>query len=230
MSFKQKPYPELNKAITIQLSDLREAGVAVNLLSATAIIRTNVREMAPKLFTENNLVLSSSFVHRYLQTEMNWSFRAATKAAKKLPDEWRTLCKEAILRISTTMRTFRVPPALVINGDQTGVNLFPCDNKTYEIKGSKQVAVLGQDDKRHITLMVTSAMDGTLLPFQAVMKGKTKDSLPSVQARQSAEGMGMRFVTGGDKHWATLDTTKDVSTVYQCIRRLDTKRARVAHH
>ncbi|KAJ9099726.1 hypothetical protein QFC20_005604 [Naganishia adeliensis] len=75
-------------------------------------------------------------------------------------------------------------------------------------KGSKQVAVLGQDDKRHLTLMVTSAMDGTLLPFQAVIKGKTSQSLPKPANRKVAEEWGM-FPKCGDKHWGTFQTTKD---------------------
>ncbi|KAJ9112071.1 hypothetical protein QFC22_006370 [Naganishia vaughanmartiniae] len=69
--------------------------------------------------------------------------------------------------------------------------------------------VLGQEDKRQITLMVTSAMDGSLLPFQAVFKGKTSVSLPSQAASNVAEVMGMPFKCGGDRHWATLETTKD---------------------
>ncbi|KAJ9091565.1 hypothetical protein QFC20_007608 [Naganishia adeliensis] len=107
------------------------------------------------------------------------------------------------------MRTYDVPPALIINGDQTGVNLFPSDNRTCALKGSKQVAVLGQDDKRHMTLMVTSAMDGTLLLFQAVIKGKTSQSLPKPANRKVAEEWGMFFKCGQNKYWATLQTTKD---------------------
>ncbi|KAJ9095164.1 hypothetical protein QFC20_006733 [Naganishia adeliensis] len=198
-----KPYPELNKAIVLQLSDLREAGLGVNVCSATAIIRSNIDRLVPNLFEEKNFVLSHSFVTRYLKTELDWSYRVATNAAKKVPDDWERLCTDAILRISRVMKNFRVPPALVINGDQTGVNLFPSENKTYAKKGSK-----------HITLMVTSSMDGKLLPFQAIFKGKTDGSLPGKNERKPAETMGMKFEPGGDKHWTNLDTTKKIVIPY----------------
>lgn len=203
----------MNKAIVLQLSDLREAGLGVNVCSATAIIRSNIDRLVPNLFEEKNFVLSQSFVTRYLKTELDWSYRVATNAAKKVPDDWERLCTDAILRISRVMKDFRVPPALVINGDQTGVNLFPSENKTYAKKGAKQVPILGKDDKRHITLMVTSSMYGKLLPFQAIFKGKTDGSLPGKRERKPAETMGMKFEPGGDNHWANLDTTKKVSFV-----------------
>lgn len=210
----QKPYPELNKAIVLQLSDLREAGLGVNVCSATATIRSNMDRLVPDLFEEKNFVLSQSFVTCYLKTELDWSYRVATNAAKKVSDDWERLRTDAILRISRVMEDFRVPPALVMNGDQTGVNLFPSsENKTYAKKGSKQVPILGKNDKRHITLMVTSSMDGKLLPFQAIFEGKTDGSPPGKNEGKRAETMGMKFEPGGDKHWANLDTTKKVSCI-----------------
>ncbi|KAI5449041.1 hypothetical protein NCC49_005652 [Naganishia albida] len=203
-----KPYPELNKAIVLQLSDLREAGLGVNICSATAIIRSNIDRMVPNLFDEKKFVLSQSFVTHYLKKELDWTYRVATNAAKKTPENAERLCTDAILRISRVTRDFAVPPALVINGDQTGVNLFPAENKTYAKRGSKQVPILAEDDKRHITLIITSSMDGKLFSFQAIFKGKTEASLPGKNERKAAENMGMKFEPGGDKHWANLETTK----------------------
>jgi hypothetical protein len=45
--------------------------------------------------------------------------------------------------------------------------------------GSKQVAIVGMDEKRAFTLLVSAAADGTILPFQAVYQRKTKLSLPA---------------------------------------------------
>jgi hypothetical protein len=61
--------------------------------------------------------------------------------------------------------------------------------------------------------MVTSSRDGKLLPFQAILKGKTDASLPRKEERKLAENMGTTFEPGGEKHWATLDTTKSVSAI-----------------
>lgn len=174
---------------------MREAGLGVNVCSPAAITRRTARKMAPELLDEQNFAVSQSFVTRFLEVELGMSYRTATKAAKKVPDNWEHICKEAILRISQLKRNFRVPSSLIINGDQTGVDLFPSE-KTYEVTGAKQVPTVGMEDKRHITLMVTSAMDGTLLPFQAVLKGKSSRSLPSAPAMSAAQGLGMHFKCG----------------------------------
>jgi hypothetical protein len=59
----------LNKAIAPKLWDLREAGLGVNVCSATAIIHSNIDRMVPSLFEDKNIVLSQSFVTRYLKKE-----------------------------------------------------------------------------------------------------------------------------------------------------------------
>ena len=47
-------------------------------------------------------------------------------------------------------------------------------------KGAKKVGVPGIADKRKITLTLTVTMDGKALPFQAIYKENTKQSLPKV--------------------------------------------------
>ena len=55
----------------------------------------------------------------------------------------------------------------------------PGNRLTYNPTGAKQVAVVGMEEKRAFTLMVSVAADGTILPFQAIYRGSTKNSLPS---------------------------------------------------
>jgi hypothetical protein len=55
---------------------------------------------------------------------------------------------------------------------------------TWNQTGSKQVAVVGMDEKQAFTLLVSVAADGTILPFQAIYQGKMKLSLPVATLRR----------------------------------------------
>jgi hypothetical protein len=48
---------------------------------------------------------------------------------------------------------YDIPTALVVNFDQTGMNIVPAANgaRTWAEKGTKEVKLLGLDDKRQIT-------------------------------------------------------------------------------
>ena len=66
--------------------------------------------------------------------------------------------------------TYKIPAALTINSDQTGVPLTPCTNYTRAPKGSKEVTASGYGDKRQITATPTTSADGAMLPMQVCSK------------------------------------------------------------
>ena len=43
---------------------------------------------------------------------------------------------------------------------------------TFEEKGAKQVEIAGLDDKRKITVLLSCALDGKLLPIQVIYAGR----------------------------------------------------------
>jgi hypothetical protein len=56
------------------------------------------------------------------------------------------------------VRIHAIPDRLVINSDQTAIHLVPMGgDKTWEVKGVKDVHVIGAKDKRQIKVTVTSA-------------------------------------------------------------------------
>ena len=66
-----------------------------------------------------------------------------------------------------------IPPELVINWDQTGLNLVPVASWTMARKGSNRVETKGLEDKHQITGVFCALMVGEFLPIQLVYKGKT---------------------------------------------------------
>ena len=67
-----------------------------------------------------------------------------------------------------------------MNRDQTPSKYGQVGRFAMASKGAKKVGVAGIAKKRNITLTLTVTMDGKALPFQAIYKGKTKQSLLKV--------------------------------------------------
>lgn len=155
---------------------------------------------------------------------MGWSLRAGTRAAAKLPDDAVSQCERALFRIVHLINLYDVPPGLIINMDQTGIILLMSKNRTFDVRGARQVDIAGRDEKRAYTLCVATTPAGDILPFQQVWAGKTRTSLPSSSADGyvDAIGQGSHFAVADSSkkmsHFSTLKTMKEVHylTVFRC--------------
>ena len=87
--------------------------------------------------------------------------------------------------------------------DQTGVHLVSASSWTYEMVGSSDVAVVGAEDKRQITVCVAASLRGDLLPLQCIFQGKTARSLPAATPASIAARVD---ITHSDNHWSTQQT------------------------
>ena len=52
--------------------------------------------------------------------------------------------------ISETVSKYKIPDELIINFDQTNVYIVPAGNYTLDLSGSKQVQIIGLEDKRQV--------------------------------------------------------------------------------
>jgi hypothetical protein len=87
--------------------------------------------------------------------------------------------------------------------DQTGVHLVSAASRTYETVGSVDVAVVGAEDKRQITVCVAASLRGDLLPLQCIFQGKTARSLPDATPASLAARVD---ITHSINHWSTQET------------------------
>lgn len=71
----------------------------------------------------------------------------------------------------------------------------------------QSVEVIGADDKRGCTVLVTTSGDGDVLPIQMIYGGKTDASLPKTAKLADAERAGHDF-TVSESHWCTITTLK----------------------
>ena len=117
-----------------------------------------------------------------MRSRLNWRFRKATTTKGKLPTDWVNQGHMMTLKIAYLVKLYNIPLSLVVNTDQTNINLVPlARDRTWKNKGSNDVGVIGGDDKRAITACVSSAAGGSLLPFQVIFLGTTKRVIPKTQ-------------------------------------------------
>ena len=69
------------------------------------------------------------------------------------------------------MNQFTIPPDLIINFDVIGLAMVPSSDLTLAEKGSKEVPMIGIDDKRHITAVMGCIISRKLLPAVSLPEG-----------------------------------------------------------
>ena len=68
----------------------------------------------------------------------------------------------------------KIPLELIINWDQTGIQLAPTSNWTMEKCGAERVEIAALGDKRQITATLAGTLAGELLPLQVIYTGTTE--------------------------------------------------------
>jgi hypothetical protein len=176
-----------------------------------------IQEKVSQVFSEvqkdgTRFKCSESYVRKFLH-KMGWSERRATKAAQKLPLNHEEVLKEAYLREAHSIRDYNIPAALRVNTDQTQMMYQHGTNRTWNESGVKQVATVGQEEKRAFTLVPSISASGVLLPMQAVFSGKTAASCPNAKAPAYDEAIKLGFKMLPSKtgtYWSTEATMESL--------------------
>ncbi|KAJ6561032.1 hypothetical protein B0H10DRAFT_2240114 [Mycena sp. CBHHK59/15] len=146
---------------------------------------------------------------------MGWSMRCATRAAQKIPANYKEVLTAAFLREAIMIRDYNIPAELRVNTDQTQAVYQQGTKATWTTKGEKQVATVGHEEKCALTLVPSIFASGEMLRMQAVFLGKTGVSLPQPGSRGYAEAISLGFkleVSGNGKYWSTQGTMRTLVT------------------
>ena len=131
---------------------------------------------------ETSFSILYAWTKNFVKNVLNWSYRAATSAAGKLPKDYEDQGKAMAQRCAYLVSVHNIPKELIVNTDQTGIHLVSTsDSRTWEMKGAKHIRIHGQDDKRQITVAVSSTASGKFLPFQEIFQGISTTSLPKLE-------------------------------------------------
>lgn len=203
------------ESIENHLTTLRDAGAPLSLVAVRAIIIAAIQKDKPELFEQtfrdgSTFCVSDTYCRKFLRGTMQWSERKATKAAQKLPSDWEDVCERAFLRRAHVIKEEDIPVHLIVNSDQTGVVYGPGSKLTWAPRGSTQVSLIGADEKRAFTALLSISANGYALPIQAVFEGLTDKSCPTPAAPHYTDciGAGFRFVPSEKKgnHWSNQRT------------------------
>ena len=88
-----------------------------------------------------------SFVMKFLRNDMKWSLCCTTRPGKKTPDNVTQILTDTFLRFVWTISEFNIQVVFIVNSDQTLVYFSAGATETYAPIGSKQVEVVGKDEK-----------------------------------------------------------------------------------
>ena len=136
------------------------------------MIKTLIQKREPQLLEDEKFKVSTKWTRVFVKFELNWSYRTATTAAGKIPDDFELQGLTMAQRCAYLIKVHNIPESLVVNSDQTDIHLVPTGGaRTWNTKGIKQVRVNGLEDKRQVTVVVSSAATGEVLPFQVVFQG-----------------------------------------------------------
>lgn len=204
--------------ITQSLRDLRDTSVALDITVIRAIMVATITHQAPEIFERTDsqgrhFECPDIFVRRFLKKHLRWSIRRSTRPGHKFPKDVDDVCRRFFLRNAVTIRDEDIiHPCFIVNSDQTQV-LYSAGNKlTWAPTNSKQVSVVGVDEKRAFTLMAGVSLNGEALSFQAIYQGMNpKKSLPQgdVPGYAEAAELGFRLELSRTKtYWSTFGTMK----------------------
>ncbi|QRV83006.1 DDE superfamily endonuclease [Ceratobasidium sp. AG-Ba] len=209
--------PDLADMIERKLLNLRNAGMPLGPTQIRGFICGVLKHHMPELFTRPDAFgrtfrCSERFVRHFLSHNRGWSVRKGTRAAQKLPPNYKTELLHAFLCLACVVRDKVIPASCIVNADQTQVLFNPGDGKTWNPSGARQVNIIGADDKRAFTLLVAASAFGNLLPFQAIYAGKSTRSLPHCSSSgfldATKHGFRLEF-SGTESYWANFTTMCD---------------------
>ena len=200
------------RASSVRLDLMAIRGVMIGVITARApqVFNISVTRKVKGCYLWDHFHCRDSFVRRFLQESMDWTLQHTTRPGKKIPDGVTYILTDAYLHlVHTISEDPNITPG--VNTDQTYVTYSAGSTETYAPRGSKQVEVVGKDEKRGFTLVVGISMSGDALPFQVIYAGKSNRSLPSPNApsyHKATEVLKFRIESGGDNHWSTQSTMK----------------------
>ncbi len=136
-----------------------------------------------------------------IMERMGFVRRKGTKAARKLPDNFEEQKADFLKCIAEKVKKYKIPDELIINFDQTGMKIVPVSNWTLDLKGGKQVAITGKDDKREVTALLAVNLRGDVLPPQIIYQGKTDGCHP-----KNFDFPSDWDITHTENHWSKTES------------------------
>ena len=193
---------QVEEQVQTYLKKIREQGGVVSASIVVAASKGILLSIDQSQLVEfgGHINLSREWAYKLLH-RMNFVKRKATTAKSKYTPEDFARRKQAFLdEVVGVVEMEEIPPELILNWDQTGINLVPASGWTMDQLGAKRVEIKGVNDKRQITALFCGTLTGDFLPVQLIYKGKSARCHPR---HQFPSGW---HITHSPRHWSTEET------------------------
>jgi len=118
-------YPALRDEICNVLRKQRAGGQPLSIVIIQPFIKALIQKREPQLFEDGKFKVSTKWTRVFIKSELNWSYRAATTTAGKLPDDFELQGLTMAQRCAYLIKVHNILQSLVVNSDQTGIHLVP---------------------------------------------------------------------------------------------------------
>ena len=205
-------HPDITEYVVDAITNVRAAHGTINSLIIRSFFRGYINAKYPQLLRQQSF--SRRWCRKWLALTLPWSYKRGTTSGQKMPIDWEQQCQDMVKRVSAKAAQYNIlHPCFIINWDQTGVHLMKASNATYADIKDKQVPMIGQDEKRQITAVVTSSLAGDLLPLQLIFTGqdankKQQKAVPTLNVVTTARTRDWHL-TQTKNHWSSLESMKD---------------------
>jgi len=206
MPVKKKRRPlllgkKLDDAVKEYNLKLRDHGCAINTTVVIAVARGlgTVLERTRLVKYGGPATLSIPWAKSLLK-RMDFTKRRVTTKSNPPRDDFEEVKASFLSEIIETVDMNDVPPELIFNWDQTGINLVPTALWTMDKRGKKRIAIEGYQDKRQITCVMCGCLTGELLPVQLIYAGKTNRCHPAYEFPKDW------LISHTENHWANETT------------------------
>ena len=195
---------KLDDQVQEYIKELRKCGASVSTAVVVATARGIIMNKDANLLYSNGggIKLTDDWA-KSLLSRMGYVKRKACSKAKVNVEHFEKLKKDFLRDIKSLVTMDEIPPDLIINFDQTGINYVPISSWTMEKEGTKRVEVVAKDDKRQMTAVFAGSLSGDFLPPQLIYEGKTNRCLPCFQFPATWN------ITHTANHWSNEETMKE---------------------
>ena len=196
---------ELDQQVQDYVKDLRSRGCPINTSIVIGVgkgIVMNDGNVVSRMGNNVPMSLTKDWA-KYVMKRMGYVKRRGNTKAKVNIENFEEMRELYLHEIQNAVIMDEIPPEMVINFDQTGINYVPTSSWSMEREGAKRVEIIGKEDKRQITAVFAGTYTGDFLPIQLVYQGKTPRCLPSFQFPSDWHA------TYSANHWSNEETMTD---------------------
>ena len=171
---------DLDEKLRLYLKQIRANGGPLTARIAIAAARGLLLADNPNKLVKNggHIELNRHWAYS-LYKRMGFVQRKPTTSKGKYSlENFHSLKRSFLDDVVATVEIEEIPPELILNWDQTGIQLVPSTSWSIEQKGVKRVEVVGQNDKRQVTAVLCGTIVGDLLPLQIIYEGSTNRCHP----------------------------------------------------